>query len=354
MASPNRTPTSAEVAKRAGVSRTTVSFVLNDVRTMGISEETRQKVLEAASELGYEPHAAARSLAGGSTGTIAVVIPRSDHLHVDAFLPRILNAVNDRCHTLGYKVLLETADDQIKQPGAFMNLVRGKSIDGLIILNMRTSEREYVEQLVEQDFPVVVPGSGSEVYRSRLTTNHDTVLAKVATKHLVDLGHRRIAHLTFAPREFESVALRLSGYVQALEEGKLTPDMGLVAYGDLSARSGYDAMRQLLERGVKFSALFAGNDTIAFGAMRALCEAGRRVPDDVAVVGFDDIPLAEFASPPLTTLHIDPLTLGRESVDMLLAQINGEPYTRLEVGYDNSLIIRDSCGFNRSHKKTTA
>ena len=104
------TPTSSEVAKRAGVSRTTVSFVLNDVRSMGISEETRQKVLQAANELGYEPNAAARILAGGSTGTIAVVIPRSDHLHVDAYLPRLLCTINDRCHRQGYKVLLESAD----------------------------------------------------------------------------------------------------------------------------------------------------------------------------------------------------------------------------------------------------
>ena len=142
------TPTIAEVAELAGVSRTTVSFVLNDVRSMNISEATRQKVFDAARTLGYEPHAAARSLAGGSTGTVAVLIPRSDHLHVDAFLPRLLSAVNDRCHLYGYKVLLEAAEDQGKVPGAFMNLVRGKRVDGLVIANPRASERQFVDQLV--------------------------------------------------------------------------------------------------------------------------------------------------------------------------------------------------------------
>ena len=156
------TPTSSEVAKRAGVSRTTVSFVLNDVRSMGISEETRQKVLQAANELGYEPNAAARILAGGSTGTIAVVIPRSDHLHVDAYLPRLLGIINDCCHIHGYKVLLEAADDQFKDPGAFMNLVKGKRIDGIIVVNMRSVEYEYVRKLAKQGFPVVVAGNGLE------------------------------------------------------------------------------------------------------------------------------------------------------------------------------------------------
>ena len=354
MALPRRsTPTSNEVAKRAGVSRTTVSFVLNDLRTKGISEETRQKVLDAANQLGYEPHAAARSLAGGSTGTIAVVIARSDHLHVDAYLPRLLSIVNDCCHAHGYKVLLEAVDDQFKDSGAFMNLVKSKRIDGLIVANMRSVECNYVKQLAKQGFPVVVPGNGLESFYSRCTGDDDVVLAKRVTKHLVDLGHRRIAHLAFAPQEFEAVILRRAGYEKALEEAGIAPDPNLVAYADISAHSGYDAMKQLLEREANFSALFAGNDTIAFGAMKALKEAGRRIPQDVAVVGYDDIPLAEFASPPLTTLRIDPVTQGREAVDMLLAQMNGETYARLEVPYETCFVVRDSCGFNLYRKIAT-
>ncbi len=346
------TPTSSEVAKRAGVSRTTVSFVLNDLRTKGISEETRQKVLQAASEMGYEPHSAARILAGGSTGTIAVVIARSDHLHVDAYLPRLLSTVNDCCHAHGYKVLLEAADDQFKDSGAFMNLVKGKRIDGLIVANMRSAECDYVRQLASQGFPVVVPGNGRESFYSRCTGDDDVVTSKRATQHLIGLGHRRIAHLAFAPKEFEAVTLRRAGYENALKEAGIVADPSLVAYADISARSGYDAMKQLLEQTTDFTALFAGNDTVGFGAMKALKEAGRRIPQDVAVVGYDDIPLAEFASPPLTTLRVDPITQGREAVDMLLAQMNGETYTRLEVPYDTCLVIRESCGFGLSQKIT--
>jgi len=337
-------PTSAAVAERAGVSRTTVSFVLNDVRSMNISEATRLKVLEAARELGYEPHAGARSLAGGITGTLAVLIPRSDHLHVDAFLPRLLSAVNDRCHVYGYKVLLEAADDQGKAPGAFMNLARGKRVDGLVIANMRAAERPFVEMLHADGFPVAVPGNGVDSFHTRSGGSDDIVQARLITQHLLALGHQRIAHVAFAAAEFEVVTLRRTGYEQALRGSGIEPDPSLVAYGDVSAQSGYIAVRAMLERRATFTALFAGNDTIAFGAMRALLEAGLRVPQDVAVVGYDDIPLAPFAAPALTTMLTDPIARGHEAVDMLHGQMTGVPYRRQTKPYLARLVVRESCG----------
>jgi len=337
-------PTSAEVAERAGVSRTTVSFVLNDVRSMNISEATRLKVLEAARDLGYEPHAGARSLAGGSTGTVAVLIPRSDHLHVDAFLPRLLSAVNDRCHVYGYKVLLEAADDQGKAPGAFMNLARGKRVDGLVIANMRVAERPFVEQLHADGFPIVVSGNGVDAFHTRSGESDDIVQARLVTQHLLALGHKRIAHVAFAAPEFEVVVLRRTGFEQALRDAGIKPDPALMAYADISAQSGYLEVRAMLERGASFTALFAGNDTIAFGALRALLEAGLRVPQDVAVVGYDDIPLAPFAAPALTTMLTDPIARGHDAVDMLHGQMTGVPYRRQTKPYLTRLVVRESCG----------
>lgn len=343
-------PTSSQVAERAGVSRATVSFVLNEVPNKSISEKTRQKVLDAASELGYQPNIAARSLAGGSTGTVAVVIARSDHLHYDAYLPRLLSTVNDSCHIYGYKVLIEAADDQAGGPGAFINLVRSKRIDGLIMANMRIMDCQYVRELAKQGFPVVAPGNGLESFFSRYTSDDDAITSHVAAKHLVDLGHRRIAHIPFAPREYSAVALRRAGYEKALEEGGIAPDPKLIVCADISAESGYVAMQKLLKRKVKFTALFAGNDTIALGAMRALHEAGRSIPNDVAVVGYDDIPFAAFTTPSLTTMHIDPVIQAQEAVDMLFAKMNGDSYKRLEVPYESSFIIRESCGFNSARQ----
>jgi DNA-binding LacI/PurR family transcriptional regulator len=337
-------PTSAAVAERAGVSRTTVSFVLNDVRSMNISEATRQKVFDAARELGYEPNAAARSLAGGSTGTVAVLIPRSDHLHVDAFLPRLLSAVNDRCHSYGYKVLIEAADDQGKLPGAFMNLVRGKRVDGLVIANPRASERRFVDQLVEEGFPVAVPGNSLDVFHSRGGEVSDLPQAREITEHLIGLGHKRIAHIAFAPEEFEVVGMRRRGYEEALLAAGLTPDPALLSYADVSAQSGYEAMKAMLKRKLDFTAVFAGNDTVAFGVLRALFEAGLRVPADVALVGFDDIPLAAFFCPSLTTVRTDPVLRGHEAVDLLHGQMTGVPFKRLDAPYPTRFIVRESCG----------
>ncbi len=345
MTSSKRTgATGAEVAIRAGVSRTTVSFVLNDLRNKGISDTTRQKVLDAASDLGYQPNAAARTLAGGSTGTIAVVIACADHLNYDAYLPRILNTINERCHKYGYKVLIESADEQIKQPGAFMDLVRSKSIDGLIVANMRTVDGQYVRQLSEQGFPIVVPGNGVEPFYSRCASNCDENAAYVATKHLIDRGHQNIAHIPFASEIFDVVIQRRAGYERALAEHGISPDPKRLIHANISAQSGYTAMKKLLKRTKNFSAVFAGNDTIAFGAIRALNEAGLNTPGDVAIVGFDDVPLAAFVTPPLTTLRTDPIIQGKEAVDMLMARISRESHNRPEKSYEIPLIIRMSCG----------
>ena len=341
---PRRAPTSVQVAERAGVSRATVSAVLNDVKSISISKDTQRKVWEAARELGYEPNVAARNLVSGSSRTVAVLIPRTEHLPFDAFLPQLLGAINDRCHAYGYKVLLEAADDHGKLPGAFVNMARGKRIDGLIVANMRASERPFVEQLAADGFPVVVPGNGSEAFHSRGGSFNDIGTAATVTQHLIDLGHRSIAHLAFASEDFESVAMRRTGWERALLAAGLVPDPALLAYADISAQSGYVAMLKLLSRRRPFTALFAGNDTIAFGAIRALRESGRRVPEDVAVVGYDDIPLAAYAHPALTTMRVDPMARGTDAADMLNALMADGRYVRLNTEYATQLVVRESCG----------
>jgi LacI family transcriptional regulator len=340
------TPTSSEVAQRAGVSRTTVSFVLNDSPNKGISEETRKRVLEAAQELGYTPNAAARSLKGGGTGTVAVVIARSEHLHVDAFLPRLLSTVNESFQLQGYRVLIEAAEGP---EGEFLNLVRSKRIDGLIVANVRERDRLLVKQLSEEGFPVVMPGNGLERFNTRHTDVDDSWAAQRGVEHLLKLGHRRIAHIGFGSEAYQNVQSRRVGYERALREAGISPDPALVTNADISARSGQVAMQRLLDTGVDFSALFAGNDTIALGAMKALRLAGRRLPDDVAIVGYDDIPLADFAHPPLTTLRSDPVLQGQEAVDQLLALMGGKAPHVSSDAYEVSLVVRESCGTARSN-----
>jgi DNA-binding LacI/PurR family transcriptional regulator len=339
-------PTSAEVARQAGVSRTTVSFVLNGVLNRGISEATRERVLAVARSMGYQPNAAARSLASGQTGTVGVVIPKAAHLYVDAFLAQLVATVNEQCHALGLKMLIETTDDEGREPGGFVNLVRGRSIDGLIVANLRTSEHAHLDKITEAGIPLVVLTSRPRELPHLATVLSDTAKAAcTAVQHLIKLGHQDIAFISFAQPEYESVHERELGWQQALEQAHLAVRRDLVEYADISAQSGYDAARRLLARGVKFTALFAGNDTIAFGALRALHEAGLRVPQDVAVVGYDDIPMAAFATPPLTTMHSDPIGQAQMALKLLMAQINADTSAEpVQHEVSPQLLIRASCG----------
>ena len=338
-------PTSAEVARRAGVSRTTVSFVLNGVLNRGISEATRARVLAVADELGYRPNIAARTLAGGASATVGLVMPQATHLYDDAFLAHLVGSINEACHRAGLKMLIESTDGDGREPGGFVDLVRSRRIDGLIVVNLRRSEHDHLRQLAAAGIPLVVLGSGRDGtgdFHTLGTDNHRG--ATLAVNHLLDLGHRCIAHVGFAPSEFHSVSGRESGWRDALVARGITPESSWVAHADISAESGWRATRALLARGVPFTALFVGNDTVAFGALRALREAGRRVPDDVAVVGYDDLPLAPFAEPPLTTIRTDPIRHGREAMEMLLALMAGQGGVAAHREIGATMVVRASCG----------
>jgi DNA-binding LacI/PurR family transcriptional regulator len=338
-------PTSAEVARKAGVSRTTVSFVLNDVRDRGISEATRARVLAAADELGYRPNIAARMLAGGASATVGLVMPQAAHLYDDVFLAHLVGSINEACHRAGLKMLIESTDGEGREPGGFVDLVRSRRIDGLIVVNLRRSEHAHLRQIAAAGIPLVVLGSGRDGtgdFHTLGTDNHHG--ATLAVDHLLDLGHRCIAHVGFAPSEFHSVCERERGWRDALAARGITPAPSWVAQADISAESGWRATRELLARGVPFTALFVGNDTVAFGALRALREAGRRVPDDVAVVGYDDLPLAPFAAPPLTSIRTDPAAHGREAMDMLLALMAGQGGAATHRDIGAALVVRASCG----------
>lgn len=345
-AKPSAPPTSADVGRRAGVSRTTVSFVLNGVQNQGISEATREKVLAAARELGYEPHAAARSLVGGATGTVGLVVPQTAHLYVDAFLAQVLASVNDECHRHGLKLLIDSSEGAGREPGGFTQMARSRRIDGLIMAHPRAAEMEHLQRLRDQGVPLVTFGTVVPGGTALQAIADDTAeLSQGVVRHLLVLGHRRIAFVNYARPEYLSVNQREQGWRVALKEAGVRVGKDWVAYADISAQSGYDATQELLGRGLKFSALFAGNDTIAFGALRALHEAGLRVPQDVAVVGYDDIPMAPFASPPLTSVRTDPVGHGRQAVQMLLAQLRGPAAgVVIEPAEPPRLVVRESCG----------
>lgn len=337
--------TSSQVAKLAGVSRTTVSFVLNNVPHMGISEETRGRVLNAARQLGYVPNAAARSLVSGATGTVAIVVPHSEHLRVDAFIPRMLAGVNDTCHTHGYKVIFEPMVEAAGHLSGFLDLVDSRRIDGLIAINTPRADDVHLVRLAAEGFPIVVFGSNLAEHASLYSIDVNMREAScVATRHLLSLGHRRVAYIGFGSIAYHGVSERLYGYSDAMREFDLEVCDERLGFANFSAQSGYDAMNAMLERDRSLTALFAGNDTIAFGAMAALRDAGLRIPHDVAVVGYDDIPLAAYAAPPLTTMRTSPYEQACEAANLLVRLIAGERPAQLHSMNPVPLIVRESCG----------
>lgn len=342
---PSRRVTSQQVAKKAGVSRTTVSFVLNDVPGTNISEETRARVLRAAAELGYVPNAAARSLVSGQTLTIGLVVSHAEHLQVDAYIPQLLYSISHTSHQHGYRVLLETVED-VSRTDAYLELVRGQRIDGLIVLNLRSDDKQLPE-LIRRNFPVVLIGfrqwEGLEEKIFAVETD-DLAASRQATQHLIALGHTRIAHITFSPENYYATQSRHRGYRLAIEAAGLEYNPVLVQFGNYSAASGYTAMQRLLNRKPYPTALFAGNDTIALGAMAAIHEKGLCIPQDIAVVGYDDIPTAPYMTPPLTTVRIPAVEQGRLAVELLSNLMRGVSPKHSHIRLPAPLVIRESCG----------
>ncbi len=336
-------PTSFEVAELAGVSRSTVSLVLNGVVGASISAATQTRVLAAARSLGYMPDAAGRTLASGRTHTLGLFICHAEHLQVDAFIPSALYGLNEVSQKYGFKVIVEAVPDPAR-PDVYLELVRAKQVDGLVVLNPRRDDKE-LSRLTKEDVPLVIIGASGLPHAYTVSTDNNTAPARRLTEHLIRLGHTRIAHISYGGLEYGGADERCRGYRRALEGAGIPFDPALLREGDYSAASGYAAAQSLLAAGADFTALFVSNDTVAFGAMAALREHGRRIPEDVAVVGYDDVPLAAYAAPPLTTVRSPAVEHGRLAAEMLIKLVRGE--TVAEPRLKLELIIRASCGTPR-------
>lgn len=335
-------PTQRQIAEAAGVSRTTVSFVLNDVPDVRISPETRQRVLDAARRLNYYPDVTARRLASGKTSTIALVWHCGpDQCYQDAFLPGFLQGITRAAHHYGYYVIFRPIEPD--EPGdGYVELARGRQTDGLIISGPRSDDPN-LSRLHQDGFPLVLHGwlRSADIP----STDVDNVCsAMTAVQHLLALGHRRIGMITNASLAYVASRQRLDGYRQALEQLGLPYDESLVQYGDFVEESGRAAMEPLLACDEPPTAIFAASDVVAMGALWALRDRGLRVPEDVAVVGFDDIPAARFVTPALTTIRVPTFGLGWSAAELLVRIIDRDPPKEIHVILETDLVVRDSCG----------
>ena len=304
---------------RAGVSRTTVSLVLND-RGTSIPERTRKRVLDAAQALGYHPDHAGRGLAGGRSQTIALVLLQTaEQISGDALLAETLRGLATAARSAHFRVLVETA---VSSRTAFSDLLRSGRVEGLVVSGP-TFENSDLGDLVGDGFSIIIqghmPGLGAA------SVDIDNVAgARVAVEHLLALGHTRIACITNAPLTYTAAADRLAGYREAMAGAGLPLDDTLVAEGAFDAQSGHVAMARLLAAEPHPEAVFAASDVLALGAISAIREAGLRVPEDISVIGFDDIPLAAYFDPPLTTIRLPAHELGLAAGGALLDVIAGK------------------------------
>lgn len=338
---PKKRITSQDVANFAGVSRTTVSFVLNDVKGFNIASQTRQKVREAAEHLGYIPDATAQALASRRTKALGLVMTRSPHhISTDAFLPRIIAGLMDVVKDHKLRLLIEYVEVE-HQDRAYLELARAKRIDGMILLTPRINDAG-LRKLEQVDIPTVIMGelAGTNLHSVDIDNR---LAARKGVQYLLDLGHQQIACITNAPPSYSAAADRVSGYKDALNAAGILPNDELIRYADFDPKSGYDQMTLLLAGERKFTAIFVASDNVAMGACAALRETGIRIPEDVSVIGFDDIPWAEYFDPPLTTIRLDAQELARRACFVLTDLLEGKEVQQKRQILETELIIRKSC-----------
>jgi LacI family transcriptional regulator len=333
-----RRPTSADVAALAGVSRTTVSFVLNE-RDAQISPATRQRVLDAARQLGYHPHAPAQQLAGGTSRTIGLVLRQSpEQVAGDPFLAETLRGLTATAREHGFRVIVEAHDGD---GDGFGDLIRSRRIDGLVVSGPRAGELDVLRDIVAEGFPLVLQGWLPGLDAPSVDVDNREG-ARRAVEHLLGLGHRRIGCITNAALEYTAARERLVGYQAAMREAEIEPDPAWVEEAAFDAPSGSRAMTALLAR-MDPEAVFVASDVVALGAIGALRQAGRRVPADVSVVGFDDIPLAAHLDPPLTTVRLPAFELG-QTVGRALFERIAAPGVSVRTLLPTELVVRQSTG----------
>jgi LacI family transcriptional regulator len=330
-----------EVGKLAGVSRSTVSRVVN--HHPSVRDEVRDRVWKVIRETGYQPYAAARSLVTGRTRIIGVIIPEAvTTLFTDPFFAHLLCGITKTCNSERYHLLLSLFNDPAGPEAMYQRVIRSGHLDGVIVASTHMDDPIF-PRLLQDGVPFVLAGWHPD-QRVHYVDVDNIGGARMAVEHLIRLGHRRIATIT-GPLGMSHGKDRLTGYRQALEAHQIAVDENLIVEGDYTEASGSMGARRLLSASP--TAIFAASDVMAVGALKALREAYLRVPDDVALVGFDDVPIAAAVEPALTTVRQPIERLGSMAADLLLKLLECPPDRQApanRIGLPTTLVVRDSCG----------
>ena len=333
-----KTLTLDDIAAQAGVSRATASRVLND--RPHVRDEVRARVWQVIQETGYQPHPVARSLASQRTGIIGLVIPRTtEGFFTDPYFPHLTQGIAYTCNEHDYIIslfLIQTQEDERK---LYPRISQGL-LDGVIV-QVGAIGDQFINALLQGTIPSVVAGRPQHHPEANYVDVDNIAGAYNAVMHLLQLGRKRVATITGDMGTTAGLD-REKGYRRALMKRGIPIEPDLIMHGDFTEISGYYGMQRLLSH--KPDAVFAGSDTMAMGAMRAIKQAGLSVPEDIAIVGYDDLPPARMASPPLTTIRQPIHRFGVKAVEILLDVIENGKEPPRQIVFDTKLIVRESCG----------
>ncbi|HEY3345383.1 MAG TPA: LacI family DNA-binding transcriptional regulator [Anaerolineaceae bacterium] len=330
------------MARQAGVSRSTVSRVIND--HPGVKEGVRARVLGVIQKTGYHPNAAARTLASQRSRMIGLVLPRSvSSFFADPYFPRLTQGIATACNQYNYTLGLFLASTKEDEENIFPRVTRSGYLDGILLQSGQVGDT-LMDRLIESKIPLVVAGRPPETKCVSYIDVDNVSAVYMAVNHLIRMGRQRIGTIA-GPGDTTVGIDRKLGYLKAMSERSRPVDDLLVIEADFTETGGYYAMRQMLA--ARPDAVFAASDIMAIGAMRAIREAGLHIPDDIALVGFDDLPLATIPTPQLTTVRQPIDQFGFQTVQILIDLIENGINPPRRIIMDTELIIRDSCGASR-------
>jgi LacI family transcriptional regulator len=332
-------PTLVEIAKRAGVSRSTASRVMNDHPSVG--QETRARVLSVAKSLNYHPNFAARSLAAGRTRILGLVIPTGvSTLFTDPYFPLLIQGITSACNARDHSVMLWIGEPEYERR-TIPHILQGGLIDGAILASALVDD-PILQAMTSRGLPFVVIGRpvGEDSSISYIDVDNRSS-SRDMVAYLLRMGYRRIAAIT-GPENLIAGSDRYQGYMAALRDRRVPYDADLVVESDFTDEGGYMAMQRLVP--LAPDAVFVASDAMAIGALRAAREAGLRVPGDLAITGFDDIPLASRTDPPLTTVRQPIQRMGALAAETLIDMLSDPDAQPRRILLPTELVIRASCG----------
>lgn len=336
-----------DVAAKAGVSISTVSNVISGKRY--VSEELVGKVQKAIKELNYEADLVARSMKNNRTMTIGVIITSLNRI----FIPQVLNGIKEYAESKGFHLVIYATNDDFESELKYLQLLKNNRVDGIIMDTVADiTNTEYYHQLSnlhkkDKRIPVVCIERNLSEYGVYSVYVNNVKGAFLATQHLIEMGCRNIAHVC-GPKNIEMVHYRTKGYVQALEKNEIKVQERYTAEGDFSPLSGYCAVKKLLDQGIKFDGLFADNDQMAIGAIKALRERGIKIPEEVKIVGFDNTFVSSIVKPSLSTIDVPKYQMGWKAIEKLCEMIEEEEKQKIwknqALELTTKLVVRESTG----------